>query len=88
MRRASPLSTSSSPNITGRATTPWANTSASTASRVRVVEIVGVAQTIKYRQTFEKPTDFVYLPLAQHPDAADGPADAVRPAIRCNWSTR
>jgi predicted permease len=32
------------------------------------VEIVGVAQTIKY-QTFEKPMDFVYMPLAQHPIA-------------------
>ncbi len=32
-----------------------------------LVEIVGVAQTVKYRQTFEKPMDFVYLPLAQHP---------------------
>ena len=31
------------------------------------VEVVGVARTITYRQTFEKPTDFVYLPLAQHP---------------------
>jgi predicted permease len=31
------------------------------------VEIVGVAQTIKYQTTFEKPMDFVYLPLAQHP---------------------
>jgi macrolide transport system ATP-binding/permease protein len=31
------------------------------------VEIVGVAQTIKYRSTSEKPIDFVYLPLAQHP---------------------
>src|SRR5207245_7852574 len=31
------------------------------------VEIVGVAQTVKYRATFEKPTDFVYLPLTQHP---------------------
>jgi macrolide transport system ATP-binding/permease protein len=31
------------------------------------VEIVGVAQTIKYQTTFEKPTDFVYVPLAQHP---------------------
>ena len=31
------------------------------------VEIVGVAQTIKYRNTSEKPIDFVYLPLAQHP---------------------
>ncbi len=31
------------------------------------VEIVGIAQTIKYRNTAENPTDFVYLPLAQHP---------------------
>jgi len=31
------------------------------------VEIVGVAQTIKYQLTFEKPMDFVYMPLAQHP---------------------
>jgi predicted permease len=30
------------------------------------VEIVGVAQTIKYGNTFEKPTDFLYLPLGQH----------------------
>jgi predicted permease len=33
------------------------------------VEIVGIAQTVKYRQTFERPTDFVYMPLAQHPIA-------------------
>jgi predicted permease len=33
------------------------------------VEIVGVAQTMKYRNTFERPMDFVYLPLAQHPVA-------------------
>jgi putative ABC transport system permease protein len=31
------------------------------------LEIVGVAQTIKYQNTFERPTDFVYMPLAQHP---------------------
>ncbi len=31
------------------------------------VEIIGVAQTIKYRSPQEKPVDFVYLPLAQHP---------------------
>ena len=31
------------------------------------VEIVGVAQTVKYRQPTERPTDFVYLPLSQHP---------------------
>src|SRR6202040_1487179 len=30
------------------------------------VEIVGVAQTIKY-QNMESPMDFVYMPLAQHP---------------------
>ena len=30
------------------------------------VEIVGVAQTVKYRGTTEKPTDFVYLPVTQH----------------------
>jgi predicted permease len=33
------------------------------------VEIVGVARTIKVRDTSERPTDFVYLPLAQHPEA-------------------
>lgn len=33
------------------------------------VEVVGVAETVTYRQTFEKPRDFVYLPLAQHPSA-------------------
>lgn len=33
------------------------------------VQIVGVARTIKYRDTGEKPTDFVYLPLAQRPAA-------------------
>ena len=33
------------------------------------VEIVGVAQTIKYQPTFEKPMDFLYMPLAQHPIA-------------------
>ncbi len=30
------------------------------------VEIVGVAPTIRYRQTTEPPTDFVYLPLKQN----------------------
>jgi predicted permease len=34
-----------------------------------LVEVVGVARTIKYRSTSEKPMDFVYLPLAQHPVA-------------------
>ena len=33
------------------------------------VEIVGVAQTIKYLDTFDKGIDFVYLPVAQHPVA-------------------
>jgi predicted permease len=32
-----------------------------------LVEIIGVAQTVQYRQTFEKPMDFVYVPLTQHP---------------------
>lgn len=31
------------------------------------VEIVGVAKTVKYRETTEKPTDFIYLPLSQRP---------------------
>jgi predicted permease len=33
------------------------------------VEIVGVVQTVKYRDPTELPTEFVYLPLAQHPQA-------------------
>lgn len=33
------------------------------------VEIVGVARAIKYRGTMERSTDFVYLPLTQHPVA-------------------
>jgi predicted permease len=33
------------------------------------VEIVGVTQTIKYQGGLEKPMDFVYMPLAQHPIA-------------------
>jgi macrolide transport system ATP-binding/permease protein len=33
------------------------------------VEIVGVAQTLTYRQVTERPKDFVYVPLAQHPIA-------------------
>ena len=31
------------------------------------VEIIGVAQTIKYQDTRERPMDFLYMPLAQHP---------------------
>jgi hypothetical protein len=30
------------------------------------VEIVGIARTIKYRNTTEKPMDFVYMPIAQN----------------------
>ncbi len=33
------------------------------------VEIVGIAQTIEYGQGFDKHTDFVYMPLTQHPVA-------------------
>jgi predicted permease len=33
------------------------------------IEIVGVAKTIMTRETIDRPTDFVYLPLAQHPVA-------------------
>ena len=33
------------------------------------VEIVGVARTIKYQTTSESPSDFVYMPLSQHPVA-------------------
>ena len=33
------------------------------------VEIVGIAQTINYQAAGEKPMDFMYLPLAQHPIA-------------------
>jgi len=51
------------------------------------VEIVGVAQTVKYRQPTERPTDFVYLPLSQHPLArmvlmlrtSDDPLQLVQP---------
>ena len=34
-----------------------------------LVEILGVAQTIKYQSIFQKPIDFLYMPLAQHPTA-------------------
>ena len=33
------------------------------------VEIVGITETIKYQSGFERPMDFVYMPLAQHPIA-------------------
>jgi predicted permease len=33
------------------------------------VEIVGIAQIIKYQNTFDEQMDFVYMPLAQHPVA-------------------
>jgi len=35
----------------------------------RLVEISGVAETIKYQSIFQKPIDFLYMPLAQHPVA-------------------
>jgi len=35
----------------------------------RLVEILGVAETIKYQSIFQKPIDFLYMPLAQHPVA-------------------
>ena len=41
------------------------------------VEIVGVAETVKYRDTGEKRTDFVYLPLASASGRADGSAGAL-----------
>jgi macrolide transport system ATP-binding/permease protein len=31
------------------------------------VQIVGVARTVKYKETTDRPTDFLYMPLAQHP---------------------
>jgi predicted permease len=50
----------------------WPNTDA-VGKRFRLengtgapVEIVGVAQTIKYRDTFDQQIDFAYLPLTQH----------------------
>jgi putative ABC transport system permease protein len=53
----------------------WPNTGA-VGKRIRLdrsdgvpVEIVGVAQTIKYLDTFDPGIDFIYLPLAQHPVA-------------------
>jgi putative ABC transport system permease protein len=53
----------------------WPNSDA-VGKRIRLesaagapVEIVGVAQTVKYKDSFDKKMDFVYLPLAQHPVA-------------------
>jgi predicted permease len=37
------------------------------SSTGKPVEIVGIAQTIKYQNTFDEQMDFVYIPLAQHP---------------------
>ena len=34
-----------------------------------LVEVVGVAQTIKYQNATDFPADFMYMPLAQHPVA-------------------
>src|SRR6185295_14732810 len=54
------------------------------------VEIVGIAQTIQYRETGERPMDFVYLPFAQHPRerrvlllrSSDDPLQLVEPLKR------
>ncbi len=51
------------------------------------VEIVGIAPTLSYRNTFDRSTDFVYMPLAQHPVArmilllrsSGDPLELVRP---------
>jgi predicted permease len=51
------------------------------------VEIVGIAQTFKYLDTGEKPMDFVYLPLEQHPvsrmvllvHSSGDPAESLQP---------
>jgi len=42
------------------------------------VEIVGVAETIKYRSTMEKPMDFIYLPAGPASDRANDPAVALK----------
>src|SRR6266851_1111946 len=59
---------SSSRNTIGQEAMRRANTSGSIGAGT-LVEIVGVAQTIKYQSGFEKPMDFLYMPLAQHPVA-------------------
>ena len=53
----------------------WPNSDA-VGKRIRLdsatgtpVEIVGIARTIKYRDSFDRGIDFVYMPLAQHPVA-------------------
>jgi predicted permease len=50
----------------------WPNSDA-VGKRIRLesatgtpVEIVGIARTIKYRDSFDRGIDFVYMPLAQH----------------------
>ena len=58
---------SSSPRTIGQAPIPSANISAWKGRNGAPVGIVGVARTIKYQTTAEKPMDFVYLPLSQHP---------------------
>ncbi len=47
----------------------WANTSGSIAAPARRWRLSASRETIKYRERIEKPMDFVYLPLAQHPIA-------------------
>ncbi len=43
--------------------------SAAASVTTQAVEIVGVAKTIKYSALPDRPVDFVYLPLLQHPVA-------------------
>ena len=85
-RRASPSSTSSF------AKRYWPGGDA-VGKRIRLdgrdgtpVEIVGVARTVKYRAPTERPTDFVYMPLAQQPRGAHGPAAAHERRPAADWS--
>ena len=68
-RRASRSSTSSSRSTTGRTAMPWASASASTAAAARRSRSSASRGRSSIATTSEKPTDFVYLPLAQHPRA-------------------
>ena len=51
------------------------------------VEIVGVAQTIKYRDGHRKADGFRVSAARPASRRAHGPAAAVGAAIRCNWSS-
>src|SRR5262249_19935080 len=53
------------------------------------VEVVGVARTIKYRDTFDRGIDFLYMPVSQHPVArmvlllrSDGEPLQLVPSVR------